>query len=151
VAEWVGIRQAATILGRSEDTVRRWIKAGSLQARQEPLSRGGYRWLVQLDATASSPAEASIAPRGRGSSRNPGADVQRLEELVALLREERERLWGELESRRREVDSLHVLLRRGQSFSAPLRTRTRSRKVKPEPSYRAAVSPTVSQHPGLSP
>jgi excisionase family DNA binding protein len=45
----VSVQEAATLLGCSEKTIRRRIKAGSLTAYRLPTSQG-YEWRVQLDS-----------------------------------------------------------------------------------------------------
>ena len=45
----VSVQEAAQILGFSEKTIRRRIKAGTLTAHRLPTSQG-YEWRVQLDA-----------------------------------------------------------------------------------------------------
>lgn len=54
------IRGTAERLGISADMIRRRLKAGELDGRQEPQGKQGYRWIVQLpeDAQDTPTAEA---------------------------------------------------------------------------------------------
>jgi hypothetical protein len=88
MARWMALREAATALEVSEITLKRRIKAGSVEARQEKTSRG-FKWLVAVPDEVSQP---------------PQTDVERqLSEIIQLLREE-------LGARRREVAELHVVI-----------------------------------------
>ncbi len=79
---YLGIRDAAEVLGVSQDTIRRRIKAGEIEAHQEPMG-SGYRWLVLVPEGAQ--AEAGVA-----GDRGPGEAAADALELVAL----RERVEG---------------------------------------------------------
>ena len=112
---WVRIKEAALRLELSEDTIRRHIKAGTMPARRDPLPQGGFRWLVEVEAPSAPPADTHPHENGHaGGQGDPTADGQALTEIVALLRDERVRLWDELEARRREVAELHVLLQQAR-------------------------------------
>lgn len=50
----VSVQEAAQVLGFSEKTIRRRIKAGTLTAHRLPTSQG-YEWRVQLDAGTDQP------------------------------------------------------------------------------------------------
>ena len=50
----VGIAQAATHLGLSQDVIRRRLRSGALEGHKEPCG-GGFKWLVEVDG---------VAPRG---------------------------------------------------------------------------------------
>jgi hypothetical protein len=45
---WVALRDAATLMGVSVDTVKRRMQRGELQARRETIPQG-FRWLVRVD------------------------------------------------------------------------------------------------------
>jgi excisionase family DNA binding protein len=77
---YVGIKEAAEVLGVSQDTIRRRIKAGELEGQQEPMG-SGFRWLVEV------PEEAQAAP---ADERELGAAAADAFELAAL----RERVEG---------------------------------------------------------
>ena len=47
----VSVQEAAQILGVSEKTIRRRIKAGTIKAHRLPTSQG-YEWRVQLDGSS---------------------------------------------------------------------------------------------------
>lgn len=110
MGEQVTIREAAQRLGVSEDTVRRRLRRGELTGVQQPTAQG-FTWLVELPEVA--PAGPS-APEGAAGVAEAvaAAEVRRLEELVAILREE-------LDARRREVQELHILLQRAQTPALP--------------------------------
>ena len=103
MAQWVSVREAADILGVSQDTVKRKLKAGTLPGRKETGEKG-ERWLVELpdDATATLRQDQDSAL---------GAALQ---QVIDVLSRERDELWQEVASRRREVEELHILLQRSQ-------------------------------------
>jgi hypothetical protein len=49
---WVALRDAATILGVSTDTVKRRMQRGELERRRETIPQG-FRWLVRVDPAIS--------------------------------------------------------------------------------------------------
>ncbi len=71
---YVGIKAAAERLGVSQDTIRRRIKAGEIEAQQEPMG-SVFRWLVEV------PEEAQASP---ADDREPGAAAADALELAAL-------------------------------------------------------------------
>ena len=71
----VSVQEAAHILGCSEKTIRRKIKAGTLKAHQLPTSQG-YEWRVELNgATDQLPPPPAAQVDGQ-SAHLPGAAVQ---------------------------------------------------------------------------
>jgi len=108
--EMVSIREAATRLGISEDSVRRHLRNGELSGEQEKTPQG-FRWRVQVNTN--------------GHSSNGIDDHQdATAELIAMLRGQVESQTKELqelrEDRRREVSELHVLLQSAQAaLTAP--------------------------------
>jgi excisionase family DNA binding protein len=92
------IAEAAQRLRLSEQTVRRRIRSGELQATQMS-SPGGFSWVVEVpdDPPTDTP------------------DNQSLRELVDELRARVAAQDAELEARRREVQELHVLLQQAQA------------------------------------
>jgi excisionase family DNA binding protein len=94
------IGEAAERLRVSEQTIRRRIRSGELQATQVN-SPGGFQWMVDL------PDSPTVD--------NPSPDNQSLRELVDELRARVAAQDTELESRRREVQELHVLLQQVQA------------------------------------
>ena len=53
----VSIQEAARALGVAQDTVKRRIRRGKLQAHQEPTPQG-FRWAVELEKEAQAQLEA---------------------------------------------------------------------------------------------
>jgi len=106
----VSIREAATRLGISEDTVRRHLRNGELSGEQEKTPQG-FRWRVQVNANGRQ------ATNGTTNSTNGHQDATA--ELIATLRGQVEAQAKELtelrEDRRREVSELHVLLQTAQT------------------------------------
>src|SRR5207247_1604074 len=98
------ILQASRRLKLSPDTVRRRLRAGSLQAHKQPTAQG-FHWLIELPSI--SPDDLVEANQETGRLENA---VEELRQSLALAREE-------LAARRREVDRLlHLLeLRSGAS------------------------------------
>ena len=110
----VSIPDAARLLDVSQDTIRRRIRRGNLAARKETTAQG-FTWLVDLpdDLTQAKVEEEEE------TSPNDG-EVKALRELVKTLQEE-------VDSRRREVQELHVLLQQSYAMLPP---------AKPQPWWR---------------
>ena len=97
---WVTVRDAAALLGVSEDTVRRRMKAGALPARQDP-TRSGFRWLVELpDPAPASPPQTDVPDSTPAPARPSEGELAALRELVDALQRERVTLVEELAARR---------------------------------------------------
>lgn len=132
VAETVTIAEAAERLGISQDTVRRRIHRGELQAQQSPTPQG-FVWQVEVCGPAEAPSppeperpapvqEAASTPTAASAgdtSAGPPAEVRRLEQLVDVLQEELRRRNDELAARTREIGELHVLLQQVQRALPP--------------------------------
>ena len=97
--EELSIADAAKRLGMSIDTVRRRISKGELKARKVTGSHGEM-YLVEIPDDA--PA-ASDAPPVDNSG-----EIEALRKTISILE-------AELESRRREISELHILLQRATS------------------------------------
>src|SRR5215204_7388230 len=82
VGEWIPLQEAAERLNINIDTVRRRLKKGELQGRQQPTLRG-YRWEVYLDS-AYAPAQPLADSLGRDLQQN----LDRLISLVEKLTEQ---------------------------------------------------------------
>lgn len=93
---WVGLRDAATLMGVSVDTVKRRIQKRELESRRETIPQG-FRWLVRVDNPEPSPTMAvsvQVQPETQAIQvPTPDNDV------FAFLR-------GQLEERNREIASL---------------------------------------------
>lgn len=96
----VSIPDAARLLDVSQDTIRRRIRKGLINARKETTAQG-FSWLVDL------PDDLNQAKVEEEEDNNDG-EVKALRELVKTLQQE-------VDSRRREVQELHVLLQ--QSYA----------------------------------
>ncbi len=116
----VSILEASVHLGVSHDTIRRRIRNGGLKAEKVPTPKGPA-WMIDLpdDAHAGSSA-ASAEPYAEneeayashdGDGKVAWAEVRRLEQMVSILQ-------GEVDTRRREVQELHVLLQQ-QAVALP--------------------------------
>lgn len=102
----VSIQEAAQVLGVAQDTVRRRIRRGELQAHQEPMPQG-FRWVVAL----AEESQAGPTPlNGHGIDDGQIGEAQGLRELVDTLQAQVKAQVEELEARCREVQELHVLL-----------------------------------------
>jgi len=122
------IKEVADRLGVSVDTVRRRLKAGELEGRQEPHGASGYRWLVQLpdDAPAETPAPAPLSADAYELA-DARARIEGLERLIDELAGQRDRLETERDdwkdAARRESDAareLRVLLKGAQDSTRAL-------------------------------
>lgn len=102
----VTIQEAAQRLGGSQDTIRRRIRRGALQAHQVPTPQG-FRWAVELPDDAQA---EPMPPQGQDVGAAQEGEAQALRELVDTLQAQVEGQREELEARRREVQELHVLL-----------------------------------------
>ena len=111
----ISIREAARLQGVAQDTIRRRIRRGELNAYQEPTPQG-FRWLVELEEEV---AQAEPTPtQGQGIGDAQAGEAQVLRELVATLRSQVQGQGEELEARRREVSELHILLQQ-KALPAP--------------------------------
>ena len=101
----VTIQEAAQTLGVAESTVRRRLRNGELEGEQMPTPQG-YTWLVEL------PDDRSIQ---RESEPRPTVEPSLLRELVDSLRSHLEGLEGQLGTKDRQIEQLHVLLQQAQA------------------------------------
>jgi hypothetical protein len=103
---WVSMRDAATALDVSVDTVRRRIHRGELESRRETIA-SGFRWVVRVDSPKTEATESPV------SDRNDNRGVQRpadSPDIVAALLRELETRNREIEARNREIAALHASL-----------------------------------------
>jgi hypothetical protein len=98
----VTIPEAAKLLRLSEHTVRRRLRTGELPGEQVE-SPGGFTWLVEVDDELAQDDQVDTG------------EMTIMKTLVARLEAQVEAQAAELESRRREVQELHVLLQQAQS------------------------------------
>ena len=95
----LSIADAAKRLGTSVDTIRRRISKGELKARKV-TSPHGEMYMVEIPDDA--PPEPQSPPPDNS------AEVEALRKTISILE-------TELESRRREISELHILLQRATS------------------------------------
>jgi len=104
----VTIAEAAKSLGTSIDTIRRRIGKGELKARKVPSSHGEM-YLVELPEGVTPPADNGNLPEKAVENT---LELETLRKTISILE-------TELESRRREVQELHVLLQQAQAALPP--------------------------------
>jgi excisionase family DNA binding protein len=101
MAMQVRIAEAAKVLRVSEHTIRRRLAKGELTGVQVAMGTGGFQWMVDL------PDELQVdSPESGG--------IAALRELIATLNDQVEALRGQLESKDRQIEQLHVLLQQAQ-------------------------------------
>lgn len=113
----VDLTTAAIRLGIGVDGVRRRLQRGGLEGIKED-----GKWFVLLPLNNSSaPAEHvpdSVQQAAEQADRSAEQALNAAEQrYVDFLEAQNEKLWKELEERRREVSELHILLRREQEQS----------------------------------
>ena len=100
----LSIPEAAKQLGVSQDTIRRRIRRGQVQAVQHPTPQG-HVWLVEIPDTPDDP--------------RPALDVELLRREAEHWREVAGILHEELVARRREVHELLLLLEQSRRQQGP--------------------------------
>ena len=141
MGRWVPVKEAALILGVSDDTLKRRLKLGQIEGQKEPTPKG-FRWLVEVEGeTGESPPEAAK----QESEQREEPEFVLLRQMNDDLRAERERLWVEVESRRREVAELHVLLQQLQRSLPPPQERHDATAPAAVATVEAAVEPPRRQ------
>jgi hypothetical protein len=118
--ELITLADAAHRLGVSVDTVRRRLQKGELKGQQQARPQG-FIWLIEMpdetdhqgNSVAGSQAEAEV--NSQVSVAACGAEIKKLEGMVAMLQDRVNAQQEELEARRREVQELHVLLQQAQA------------------------------------
>jgi len=104
----VTIAEAAKCLGMSIDSIRRRIAKNELKARKVPSPHGEI-YLVEL------PDDAAPAPAVTEENEDNTVAIEAMRKTISILE-------TELESRRREVQELHVLLQQAQKQLPPGKT-----------------------------
>jgi uncharacterized protein YlxW (UPF0749 family) len=117
----VPVIEAARFLGVSEETIKRRIRRGELNGQQQPRPQG-YVWMVDIPVDIPKEVLASTSQHDTTTTHDDDTDhntssgeIRRLEEMVELLRQQLSAYQEEVESRRREVQELHVLLQQAQA------------------------------------
>lgn len=108
----VTIQEAANKLGIAESTVRRRLRNGELEGQQMPTPQG-YTWLVDL------PEDLAL---GSDAEDYPSGEEGLLRELVDALRYQVSGLEGQLGTKDRQIEQLHVLLQQAQAALPPPRS-----------------------------
>jgi hypothetical protein len=106
----VTIQEAAHKLGVAESTIRRRLRNGELEGQQMTTPQG-YTWMVELSEDMLS--EQEDQPTGEDGV---------LRELVDVLRYQVTGLEGQLGTKDRQIEQLHVLLQQVQAALPPPRT-----------------------------
>ena len=104
----VTIAEAAKCLGMSIDSIRRRIAKNELKARKV-TSPHGEIYLVEL------PDDAAPAPAVTEAKEDNTVAIEAMRKTISILE-------TELESRRREVQELHVLLQQAKKQLPPGKT-----------------------------
>ena len=104
----VTIQEAAHTLGIAESTVRRRLRNGELEGEQMPTPQG-YTWLVEL------PEDLTKDEEARENDLQPTAGTGLMRELVDSLRSHVNGLEGQLSTKDRQIEQLHVLLQQVQA------------------------------------
>jgi hypothetical protein len=113
----VSVIEAARSLGVSEETVKRRIRRGELNGQQQPRPQG-FVWMVDIpeEVLDSTGQHDTTTTHDDDTDHNTSSgEIRRLEEMVKLLRQQLSVYQEEVESRRREVQELHVLLQQAQA------------------------------------
>jgi hypothetical protein len=113
----VPVIEAARSLGVSEEIIKRRIRRGELNGQQQPRPQG-YVWMVDIpeEVLASTAQHDTTTTHDDDTDHNASSgEIRRLEEMVQLLRQQLNVYQEEVESRRREVQELHVLLQQAQA------------------------------------
>ena len=97
------IQEAAHKLGVAESTIRRRLRNGELEGQQMTTPQG-FTWMVEL-------SEDLLAAQESQSTGEDGV----LRELVDVLRYQVTGLEGQLGTKDRQIEQLHVLLQQAQA------------------------------------
>jgi excisionase family DNA binding protein len=100
----VSVNEAARLLGVSRDTITRRIRAGDLEAHQEPRPQG-HVWRVVIPDEAIS----------EGHYSDVMGELQTLRKMVSMLQTQVEADREELVSKNKQIEQLHVLLQQAQA------------------------------------
>jgi hypothetical protein len=121
--ELVTMAEAARRLDVTVETVKRRLRRGELQGHKQPRPQG-FTWLVEMpEDTGDRDSTPSVTPSDTPTS---NAEVHRLEDMISLLQKElditREELehqrsmyQGELVSKNKQIEQLHILLQQAQA------------------------------------
>jgi DeoR/GlpR family transcriptional regulator of sugar metabolism len=116
----MNVVEAAQYLGVSTHTIKRRLKKGELKGEQRATPQG-FVWLVEV---ADEPVESdsAVADDSGAIPTATAESASHFKEIIELLKSDLEErgtqisfLKEELESRRREIQELHVLLQQSQA------------------------------------
>jgi hypothetical protein len=123
MTELVTMAEAARRLDVTVETVKRRLRRGELQGKQQPRPQG-FTWLIEMpEDKGDQDSTPSVTPSDTPTS---NAEVHRLEDMISLLQKElditREELehqrsmyQSELVSKNKQIEQLHVLLQQAQA------------------------------------
>ncbi len=101
----VSIEEASRLLGVSQETVRRRIRNGELEAHQEARPQG-YIWRIMLPDDLPSHLGNGYAPAELADALRD--TIQRQDDTIAQMR-------SQLEAKDKQIEQLHVLLQQAQA------------------------------------
>jgi hypothetical protein len=158
MTELVSIREAATRLGVSADTVRRRLKRGELGGEQEATPQG-FVWRVEVpvETQPTAPAEATNAAQAASVLVEDALEAARLRErvdglerLVGELRGERDAWQAQAERHEGAARELRILVRQAQELSRALPATADSSNPHDHGSGRAETAPPIPRSGGQS-
>ena len=138
------VKEYALKTGKSEQTIKRWLKSGKLSGHQSETPQG-FMWYVDVDEPADPSSNVSHgtsngttadiqvtdAPGHDQSHGISADDIESLKDVVGLLKQEIENRDSQLESRDRQmeekdkqIEQLHILLKQAQDRMLPEPTHT---------------------------
>jgi hypothetical protein len=109
----VTVGKAADRLKVSTQTVKRRLKNGTLKGEQKDTPQG-YIWLVDISETKTDTTILNDDISG-DTSAVTSREMQRLEQMVEILKKELEHRDRHLETKDRQIEQLHVLLQQVQA------------------------------------
>ena len=121
MADWLTVKDAAEVLGISQDAVRKRIARGRIEARQQDKT-----WLVLVDQDTTEqdtaePAQARSQPRQRQADAARDREIEAmLRARVAELEEQNRQLWEERAQVNTEKERLGQTLQQQAAIIARL-------------------------------
>jgi hypothetical protein len=119
------ITEASHQLGVSVHTLKRRLKRGELEGQQQTTPQG-FAWLIEVPDEAPKMNSGALdgpdhvpvdVPSGTpdGVPNTTQRELHRMEEFIESLKDEVTTLRGQLETKDRQIEQLHVLLQQAQS------------------------------------
>jgi hypothetical protein len=109
----VTVGEAADRLKISTQTVKRRLKNGTLQGEQKDTAQG-YIWLVDISEAETDTTILNDDIPG-DTSAVTSREMERLDLMIEILQKELEHRDGQLETKDRQIEQLHVLLQQAQA------------------------------------